>query len=43
MAVPGLDPGINPAIFFSSEEDARVERGQDEKMTENFAARLTMH
>jgi len=29
MAVPGLDPGINPAIFFS-----------DEKMLENFAARL---
>jgi hypothetical protein len=29
MAVPGLDPGISPAIFFS-----------DEKMTENFAARL---
>jgi hypothetical protein len=32
--------GLDPAIFFSSEEDARVERGQDEKMRENFSTRL---
>jgi hypothetical protein len=35
--------GLDPAIFFSSVEDARVERVQDEKMTENFAARLMRH
>jgi hypothetical protein len=35
--------GLDPAIFFSGVEDTRVERGQDEKMTENFAARLMRH
>jgi hypothetical protein len=32
--------GLDPAIFFSAEEDARVERRQDEKMMENFGVQL---